>query len=187
MRRWLLALTLSVGGCVIAPSVPLMVPLDAGADHGYSDTMLADRRYEVRYLTPPRRTALDPADRTADIEAARSLAYDLALWRAAAIAEVLGYPAFTVDQRDASVTVEITDQNPYYGPYYGDCRFAYPYCDYGYLDRPYGYLRDAWLQVEARLTVTLRSHSGRGTLDASATGEQMRRKHPTALEAGVPY
>lgn len=168
-RRWRRAL--SHGAVVVAvaallagcagrePSRAAMVPLTADGDYGYSDRELGPTRYEVSYVSPRLRAAADAA---ADhgLEAQKQRVYELALWRAAQVAESKGYPAFRVAQESRDVDVTVTRRQAVPPPLFGSFwwrRHYWPHRPYGYWPYDYDYDWPAYSRTDAagRITVTL--------------------------------
>src|SRR5437660_10501808 len=84
-RRWIgyLVLAGALSSCQTGPPPPLLSPLQASGEYGYSDLSLGDDRYQVSYSGPSQRT-LRSEDAREQVKAAeRTQALDFALWRAA--------------------------------------------------------------------------------------------------------
>ncbi len=168
----------ALAACQLGPEPPLMSPLADGAGFGYRERELSEHRYEVVYLGPRARTWLDRGKREEDVEQARGLVYDLALWRAARIAVENDFAAFTVEDRRTDVEVEIIDEWPYY-PFYDFPeyhRLGYR----GFYNYGYGF-RSAWLQARGTLTVALQAAATDESFDAASTVRRLEKKHPNAL------
>jgi hypothetical protein len=168
-----------LAGCAEAPRPPLMSPLAQAAEFGYSDQDLSGNRLEVTYLGPRRRVPLSHGEQATAVKAAQKQADDLALWRAAQVAQARGKPAFTVVNRHTDVEVTIRDRyDPYpwgwpgYYPYswWRDPFFYPPY-------PPYSAYRDAYAQAQAKLTVELLDKMKPGAHDAAATAAEMSAKY----------
>ncbi len=127
---------------------------------------------------PRARTWLDREKREREVEQARGLVYDLALWRAAEIAVENDFAAFTVEDSRTDVEVEIVEALPYY-PYY-DFPYHHRLGYHGLYDYGYGF-RSAWLRARATLTVVLLARATDGSFDAAATARRLEKKHPNAL------
>lgn len=171
-----------------------MVALESNGDYGFSETRLSDREYRVRYVEPRLQVAIDKASRQQAIDAAKQRSYDLALWRAADLAQSQGYSTIEIvqDRRDADV--DVTDRRyrrtwpfvgyGYYGypmhgyrpwfPYHYDEYPYFPYYPYedDYLDR-----QAAWARVSATLTGKFAHEAREGTLDAAATSASMKQRY----------
>ncbi len=170
-----------LAGCATGPRLPLMSPLDSGAGYGYGHRELTGGRFEVSYLGPSLRTSLDKATRDAEAEAARELAYDLALWRAAELATQNGYPAFTVEDARSDLEVEIVDEGPFF-PQFGYFHGHRYYHSGFYSPHSYGGIfRTAWLQARATLTAAMHRAMRENAYDAAATAGRLKAKHPDAL------
>ena len=174
------AILWSLAACQGAPAPPLMSPLDDGAGYGYGERQLSERRYEVFYLAPTVRTWVDRKQREGDIERARGLAHDLALWRAAELAMEDEFDAFTVEDRRSDVDVEIIEERPDFF----DAGFHHHrlYGFHGYYDYAPGY-RSAWLRARATLAVVFQAEATDDSFDAAATVARLRNKHPDAIGA----
>ena len=169
-----------VAACQTGPARPLMSPYDAADDFGYSTRQLADGRYEVVYQGQSARTWAEREKRAEDIAAARGLAYDLALWRAAELAGEKGFAGFTVEGEESDVEVEIVEDAPYYG-YPGPAFGFHHFGAYG----PFGYagpaFRSAWLRARVSLTVALTDTVAADVFDAAETAARLEAKYPGAL------
>ncbi len=170
-----------LAACVVAPRAPLMSPLEAGGGYGYSERQLSGDRFEVNYLGPRMRSSVRRANREADTERARNLAYDLALWRAAEVSLQNGFPAFLVEDKRTDIEVEIVDEALYF-PYHDafDDHGLYHSHAFHFYDARYGFRR-VRLQARATLIVVLLKRPRAGAFDAAATAESLKRKHPDAL------
>ena len=180
-RRATIALVVfgALAACQTGPRLPLMSPLEEGGHYGYSERQLSENRYEVVYVGPSVRTWLDREKREVDVESARNLAYDLALWRAAELAKEHEFAAFTVEDRHSDVEVEIIDEGPWI-PHYG-FRHHRQFGFYGIHDYGLAY-RSAWLQASATLTVVMQTEVSEDGFDAAATAQRLKKKRPEALE-----
>jgi hypothetical protein len=182
-------------GCASQPPRPAMVPQVQPDGFGYSETRLADDRYEVRYVTPDVPLPVDDTRRLAALTAGKQRAYDLALWRAAQVARDRGYGALTVEQdhRDADVTFR-RETVPVAGGVYG------PYPGWGY-GAPYGYRRFGFaspfwfyndpfayrirLRVTGRITAALvvafAKSPSPGSQDSNATAQRLAKQYSGAV------
>ena len=98
----ILILGLALAGCVTAPTYPLLTPIQVAQTFGYSETPLAPDRYEVSYVTPRRDALGYRFDPSPTVQAAKTLAMDLALLRAAQIAQTNNFQGFDVADRHSS-------------------------------------------------------------------------------------
>jgi hypothetical protein len=183
----------TLGGCAerYAPPRPAMVAFGSVGDFGYSETRLADDRYQVRYVEPRLRVSTNKTERDTAIAAAKQRSYDLALWRAAQLAVDRGFAALSVvqDRRDADVDVttrRVYGASPFVGfGYYGSPGWDhgpwFPY-HYGYPYYPYyPYERaSASARVSVMLQVRFLRTAGDGAVDAAATIETMQRRYAGA-------
>src|SRR5882724_4095693 len=159
----IVALALLAGGCATPPPKAAFVAYGTAGTFGYSDTRLGDDLYQVTYVTPYIRTATDEAGRAAELAQQKQQAYELALWRAAQVAQKAGYPAMQVEKQSNDADVEVRSE-PDFSPaptpftsYYGVGPYYRPYPVYGY---PYpnsytGYSRRAAAIITAQLRVRL--------------------------------
>ena len=101
----LLAATLGASGCT-SPLRPAMVAKAQTGDFGYSETRLAEDRYEITYTSPQFRVSAIPSERASRLDSEEQQAHDLALWRAAEITRQAGFAALLVekDDRNAELT-----------------------------------------------------------------------------------
>jgi hypothetical protein len=151
-------LGLALAACASEPR-PALVSKAATGSYGYSETKLAEDRYEIVYESPRLRVSAGYGDRDSRLERERQRAYDFALWHAAEMARAQGYAGLVVEQdrRDADVNVHTEPAYrpwpgfyPYYCyPYRYPYRYGYGPWDYDPWD--YGYRR--W--ATARVTVSL--------------------------------
>lgn len=168
-----------LGGCVTGPPPPLLTPLAAGGNFGYAETPLSGDRQTVTYVAPSRLTNSYGPAREADAQATRTLAFDMAVWRAAQLAEAQGFAGFRVSDRRSDSD---TYPDPFYDPWdpwpcWGCRRFGFPYD--AYRGSPYAYL-----QTRVTITVEMLHDPGPGDYKADDAIAQLRRTYPGA--EGVP-
>jgi hypothetical protein len=186
MARWwhafgaLVGLTL-LGGCVSGPPLPLLTPLAIGGSFGYAETPLGGDRYAVTYIAPSRVTSAYGSARDADALATRTLAFDMAVWRAAQIVEARGFAGFRISDRRSDAD---TYPDPFYDPWdpwpCWQCRrFGFPY--YG---DPFRGPSFAYLQTRVTITLELLHDPGPGDYRADDAIAQLRRTYPGA--EGLP-
>src|SRR5471030_2381859 len=88
----ILALCAALAACQGASRPPLLSPLDQARLYGYSERELAPDRISVTFTGPSHRVvSYVPEAPDAETRAARAEATDLAIWRAAAIAQARGF------------------------------------------------------------------------------------------------
>jgi hypothetical protein len=200
MRRWLAIAGVVISATLTAacaenrkPPVAAMVPQSTNGVFGYSDKMVAPDLYEVTYVSPPLRATQD-ADDAHGLAGEKQRVYDLALWRAAQLAQEKGFPAFQVqhESRDVDVTVR---RDPVYPAYplapifFGhrcrwDCDWpfgfwpGYPY-DYGYPS----YRTQAAGRITVSLTVKMLANATADAQDTAATIERLRKAYGSATFA----
>ena len=164
-------LLISLGACATPPPKPAMVPLGTGGDFGYSSKDLGPDRVEVTYRGDAVSVSVSNPREDSRTKAEIDKAHDLALWRAAQIAQERGQAGFKIDNENRDSDIEIQRRSyyrpsPFYDPFWD------PYDDpfwprrHGLYrrpflndDYPYSYqqVRTATARAEIRLTVTLYS------------------------------
>jgi len=163
-----------------------MVAMSRAGDFGYAEQKLAEDRCRVTYTTPRMRTSTSSEERSRDVEALKQQAHDLALWRAAQLAQQAGYPALHVDsdRRDADLTLR-REGDPFYRPFpypypylYGPG--AWPHCYDGPYCGGYRYRSDAWARVTGMLVVTFLREPTDDSLDAAATINELSARYASA-------
>jgi len=145
------------------PPKPAMVPLGQTGEFGYSERDVGQDRLEVTYTGANIRVSSSEGRDDSRVKAEQAKIRDLALWRAAQIANERGMAAMRVENETRDTDVEVTRQyvqrvaplRPYWGPYWG-----HPYYWGGpgwFYDDPYYYdtVRRAHAQSVTRLTVQL--------------------------------
>jgi len=168
-----------------------MVPLATTGEYGYSEKMIGQDLYEIRFTSPRLRATEDDA-RSHGLEGEKQRAYDMALWRAAQLAQDTGHPAFKVQQesRDVDVAVRREPVYPAYPPppyYYGrhrDWPYYWPYPYYGGYDR---YRTRVSGHVVVDLTVKMLAKMTEGAFDSAATAERLKKVYSAASYPLVSY
>lgn len=159
---------LALGACTTpAPPKPAMVPLGQTGDFGYSANDLAADRIEVTYTGAAVKVPTDANRSDPRVQAELAKTRDLALWRAAQIADERGMAAMKIEKENSDTDVQVTRQyvaRPYPFAYGGYC-CGYAHRHYGYYgggpwwfnDYPYYYqpVRRAAGRVTTTLTVQL--------------------------------
>lgn len=157
------AAVLMLVGCSATPPKPAMVPLGQTGEFGYSERDLGEDRIEVTYTGATIRVSSSEGRDDARVRAEHAKIHDLALWRAAQIADQRGMAAMKIENETRDTDVQVTRQyvqriapfgyRPYWG-YHGYhrycCRPSWFYDDYYY--QP---VNRASAQSEAKLTVLL--------------------------------
>jgi hypothetical protein len=190
-------LLLSLGACITpAPPKPAMVALGTNGDFGFSSKDLGPDRIEVIYrgdaVTVSASNPRDDARTRMELDKA----HDLALWRAAQIAEERGLAGLKIEneKRDSDVEVQRRSYyrpSPFYDPFwdpYDDPfwpRYRRPF--YGYGGWPYSYhqVRNATARAEITLTVTLYPEydpKAEGMLSTAETIAKLK-----AMRSGATY
>jgi len=163
-------LLISLAACASpAPPKPAMVPVGTTGDFGYSSKDLGPDRIEVTYRGDAVTVSVSNPRDDSRTQAELDKAHDLALWRAAQIANERGKAGLKVENEKRDSDVEVQHRayyrpSPFYDPFWD------PYDDpfwprHGYYRRPYYYgddwpyyyqqVRTATARAEIALTVTL--------------------------------
>ncbi len=161
-------LLISLAACAMPTPKPAMVPLGTGGDFGYLSKDLGPDHIEVTYrgdqVTVSVSNPRDDSRTQAELDKAR----DLALWRAAQIAQERGRAGLKIDSQNRDSDIEI-QRRSYYRPSPFYDAFVDPYEDpfwprrrfyrrpFLYDDWPYAYhqVHTATARAEITLTVTL--------------------------------
>ncbi len=177
-RPIVLALALALAGCAEPGLQQLYVPLNRDAGYGYTVGELPDRQAVVSYVAP-----LDSAFTYRGVSGREavtsrlSLAFDMALLRAADLAVSKGYPGFRVTNRTNDANVQ-----RYYDPYAYD--FGYPhYRRFGVPYYPFGLPYDnSYETLETRVTldVTFEPKIGKGVYNAAEVARTIRGRYAPA-------
>ena len=147
------------------PPKPAMVPLGSSGDFGYSSKELAPDRVEVTFrgdaVTVDASNPRDDSRTKAELDKA----HDLALWRAAQIANERGKAGFRIENENRDSDVEVQRRSyyrpsPFYDPFldpYDDPFYPRYRRPFYYDDWPYRYeqVRSATARAEITLTVVL--------------------------------
>ena len=172
---------LGLAACATKPTYPLYSPAQATGSFGYYEESLGDHRWRIGYRAPIARAySLSRTERRREADRLVSLAYDLALMRAAELTLAQGEQYFSVSDRENDVETNVEDQyayDPFFAPwpYYGYRYYYSPYVPFGspvYRDR---YTEVA---VEVSFVVDLRPAPGRESFDAREALEWLRAKYP---------
>ena len=167
------------------PPVAAMVPQSTNGVFGYSDKMVAPDLYEVAYVSPPLR-ATQAADDAHGLAGEKQRVYDLALWRAAQLAQEKNYPAFQVQHESRDVDVTVRHYPAYYPPplFFGPCRWDCGW-SYGYWPYPYdyGYYTKSAGRITVGLTVKMLPKATADSFDTAATIERLRKAYASATFA----
>lgn len=154
--------------------------------YGYVDRATADGRHEIFYTTPPIITAPPGPERVKDIEAARRLANDLALWRGAELIRAGGGHAVSIIVQSTDIIEDIDrayfKKGPFFHFGYGH-PFGHPHRNLGlhhFPNRYDPYYTRHSIQAAARIVVT-RADEGDGRPVAELIAE-MATKYPEMRE-----
>jgi len=170
-----------LAGCVSIPPPPLLTPLAVAGSFGYAEAPLGGDRFSVTYLAPPRLTSRYGSAREADAQATRTLAFDMAVWRAAQLAEAQGFAGFRISDRRSDVDTYPDPLSQPFDPWpCWECRrFGFPYSADPYRGSPFIYL-----ETQVTITVQMLHDPGSGDYRADDAIAQLRRTYPGA--EGVP-
>jgi hypothetical protein len=175
---------LLLAACAGQPQ-PLYAPFGQLGGYGYTEQQLSETRLRVRYEAPTN-TTYDTGRiaRERQSDAQLTLAYDMALRRAAELALARGFPAFAVTERENDVAVDVQPVYPFYGdPFLFPGPFHRRHLHYH--PPPYYFERHATFGAGVTLLVELRRQVAPEALDARATLARLQAKYPNALPAPV--
>src|SRR3954465_14679869 len=115
-------LLISLGACATPPK-PAMVPLGTSGDFGYSSKDLGTDRVEVTYRGDAVSVSVSNPREDSRTKAEIDKAHDLALWRAAQIAQERGQAGFKIDNESRDSDIEIQRRSyyrpsPFYDPFW---------------------------------------------------------------------
>jgi hypothetical protein len=166
----LLALT----ACASEPVQPLMVPRSGPESFGYTDWQVVEDRYVVTFSGPEVLTTNTQDQLVKEAETrARDTAFDLAVWRAADLALINGYPYFTLTKVDGDVRQAIVGHdyrdngNPVYDNVQGEAL---------------GYATAIYFRPEVTISVELHKDKAKGTNDAEAIANAMSKRYADAAD-----
>jgi hypothetical protein len=177
----LAGLILLLAGCAAAPSYPLLTPVDVARSFGFSDVRLPDGRYEVSYVAPAQQGYGYRFDQSPTERQGKTLAFDMAIWRAAQIAQSQGFQGFSV--ADSKSNSDIQQRAGYYDDPWGPGWGPGPY--WGWRRPPFGWDNyynppETTVQVQVKLDVALSNNLKPGDYNAADAIEQLRRTYPGA-------
>jgi hypothetical protein len=148
-----------VAACSTTPPKPAMVPLGQTGDFGYSERDLGPDRIEVTYTGATIPVSASQGRNDSRVQAELAKIHDLALWRAAQVADQRGMAAMKIENETRDSNVNVTQQyvqrySPFYDPFWPRRHFC---CGPWYDDDPFYYqpVRRANAQSVSRLTVLL--------------------------------
>jgi len=153
-----------LAACAAPVPKPAMVPLGQTGDFGYSERDVGQDRIEVTYTGSNIRVSSSAGKDDARVKAEQAKIHDLALWRAAQIADRRGMAAMKIENETRDTDVQVTREYvqsiaPYsYGyPYYWRGHGHYCCGPSWFYDDPFYYqpVRRANAQSVTKLTVQL--------------------------------
>lgn len=132
-----------LAACAFPQPRPLYASLQSSGSYGYFEEQLSGDRFRVGYDAPVEtRYRGSRGERQAEVDRQVALAYDMALLRAAELAQARDRETFRISQRQNNVRIEERDEyrgTPYpgfYHPYWHHRYFAVPYYAYPeFIDR----------------------------------------------------
>ncbi len=155
-----------LAGCSTPAPKPAMVPLGQTGEFGYSERDLGEDRIEVTYTGATIRVSSSEGKDDERVAAEHAKIHDLALWRAAQIADQRGMAGMKIENETRDTDVQVTRQYvqriaPFgYGPYWGYHGYHHYCCgpSWFYDDYYYQPVRRAAAQSVTKLTVLLLKH-----------------------------
>ena len=161
-------LLISLAACATPVPKPAMVPLGTGGDFGYSSKDLGPDHVEVTYRGDEVTVSVSNPRDDSRTKAELDKAHDLALWRAAQIAQERGKAGLKIDNENRDSDIEVQRRSyyrpsPFYDPFwdaYDDPfwpRHSFYRRPFLHDDWPYAYqqVQTASARAEIKLTVTL--------------------------------
>lgn len=160
----LLLVAALASACAAAPPKPAMVPFGQSGDFGYQERDLGQDRIEVTYIGASIRISSSQGRNDSRVAADQGKVHDLALWRAAQIADQRGMAAMKIENESRDTDVRVSQQYvyrpyPYWGrPYYW--RHPYWYGPSWFYDDDYYYqpILRAYAQTTTTLTILMLKH-----------------------------
>jgi hypothetical protein len=143
-----------VAACAAPVPKPAMVPLGQTGDFGYSERDLGQDRIEVTYTGSNIRVSSSRGKEDSRMMAEQAKTRDLAIWRAAQIADQRGMAAMKIENEARNTDVEVTRE---YIRNHGWGRYGYLGRPTWFYDGPHYYqpVRRAYGQAVTTLTVQL--------------------------------
>lgn len=150
-----------LAACTTPVPKPAMVPLGQTGDFGYSERDLGGDRIEVTYTGASVRVPTDADRDDPRVKAELAKTHDLALWRAAQIADARGMAGLKIDNETRDTDIEVTQHLVPHSSPLGYRPYWHPYGYYGrpgwFYDDPFYYrpVRRGAGRVTTTLSVTL--------------------------------
>jgi hypothetical protein len=170
------AAAIGLSACAGAPP-PLMIPYNDDGTYGFRQKSVSATEYEVTYFGPMIQTELTVRrflDRISAV--AEKTSQDLAVWRAAEIAQEHGYKGFKVRDAGSIVRHYIVGrdyENVPVGVFQNVTILHYEYASWTYF------------RGEAKLTVALTNDSGEGIFDANETAAAAAAQYQGATSRAI--
>lgn len=114
---------LLLAACAAPPPKPAMVPLGQTGDFGYSERDVGPDRIEVTYTGSNIRVSSVQGRNDSRVSAEQAKIRDLALWRAAQIADQRGMEAMKIENETRDTDLQVTQQY---------VQRLYPFSTFGY-------------------------------------------------------
>lgn len=176
----------TLSSCQDVPQLPLYSSLEEAKTFGYAEKQIETTRYEVTYLTRPRRVSYTTLGREAEVSTMSQAAEEIAELRVAEIALNAGYPSYRIVDRRTDSEVMVRDYAYFGGGGFSTLHYHhFPYRR-GYPYFPAYYGSSAFAQVRATLDVRMLGTDADEGTDAEAAhnrlGVKYRPPKPSAPE-----
>jgi hypothetical protein len=125
-----------ISACAAPVPKPAMVPLGQTGDFGYSERDIGQDRIEVTYTGSNIRVSSSQGKNDSRVTAEQAKIHDLALWRAAELADERGMAAMRIENEARDTDVEVTRQYVQRVAPFGYYHYPYYWRRYGYCCGP---------------------------------------------------
>jgi hypothetical protein len=125
-----------ISACAAPVPKPAMVPLGQTGDFGYSERDIGQDRIEVTYTGSNIRVSSSQGKNDSRVTAEQAKIHDLALWRAAQLADERGMAAMRIENEARDTDVEVTRQYVQRVAPFGYYHYPYYWRRYGYCCGP---------------------------------------------------
>jgi hypothetical protein len=125
-----------ISACAAPVPKPAMVPLGQTGDFGYSERDIGQDRIEVTYTGSNIRVSSSQGKNDSRVAAEQAKIHDLALWRAAQLADERGMAAMRIENEARDTDVEVTRQYVQRVAPFGYYHYPYYWRRYGYCCGP---------------------------------------------------
>lgn len=175
--RIITLLTLVFVASCAGPPRPLMIPFGEDTTYGFVDKPISATEYEVRYYGPMIYTQLTVRSWLDQIRhRAQTTSHDLALLRAAELAQTKGYRGFKVLEADGTVRHYIVGrdyENVPVGVFENVIAKRYTYASWTYF------------RGESKLTIELSDETGDGVYVAAETAPALASRYQAAISRPI--